>query len=166
MTGSKRKARCPGCLPKKKARPLAEESAQPLAGKRKRQLQADDDESEYSYYSYEEVEEEEKEALLKEVQPKREVKGKETKEETPKEKEQSEEESSDSSGSSGSERFRRSPPRRFSRVFHARGNPWHGAWGALFGGRIEGWQHAPGPAPSPGHPFWSDKGWPSCSCSQ
>ena len=65
-----------------------------------------------------------------------------------------------------SERFRRSPPRQFPRVFHARGNPWHGAWGALFGGRIEGWQHFPGPAPSPGHPFWSHKGWPSCSCGQ
>ena len=79
-------------------------------------------------------------------------KGQSKEEETPKERK--------------SERVRRSPPRRFSRVFHARGNPWHGAWGALFGGRIEGWQHAPGPAPSPGHPFWSDKGWPSCSCSQ
>ena len=79
-------------------------------------------------------------------------KGQSKEEETPKERK--------------SERFRRSPPRQFPRVFHARGNPWHGAWGALFGGRIEGWQHFPGPAPSPGHPFWSHKGWPSCSCGQ
>ena len=63
-------------------------------------------------------------------------------------------------------RVRWSPPRQCPRGFRALGNPWHRAWSALFGGRIESWQPFPGPAPSPGHPFWSHKGWPRCSCGQ